>query len=73
MSEEFDEAMILKRMNEEERVIEVARRIWEIAAESPEAGNAVMDTLGEECYIRVMRLAAVSKKIVTMCAEELED
>lgn len=60
----------IQKLNEEERIIEVAKRIWEIAAESPEAGNAVMDTLGEECYIRIMRLASESSKIVTMRSDD---
>ena len=37
---------------------EVARKIWELCGECPEYGNAVMDLIGEEAYIRVMRAAA---------------
>lgn len=32
----------------------VARIIWKIAGISPKAGNAVMDILGDENYVKVM-------------------
>lgn len=36
--------------------VEVAKLIWEIAGRSAEHGNAVMDVLGEEAYLNVMKL-----------------
>ena len=34
----------------------VAKEIWNIAAKSPEYGNALMDLLGEEIYNKIMIL-----------------
>ena len=34
----------------------VAKEIWEIAAKSPEYGNALMDLVGEEIYNKIMIL-----------------
>ena len=36
--------------------VEVAKLIWEIAGRSAEHGNAIMDVLGEEAYLNVMKL-----------------
>lgn len=36
--------------------VEVAKEIWNIAAKSPKYGNAVMDVIGEEAYLNVMKL-----------------
>ena len=36
--------------------IDVAKKIWAIADESPEHGNAVMDVIGEDAYRKVMDL-----------------
>lgn len=35
---------------------EIANKIWDIAAKSPEHGNALMDLLGEEAYVKIMSL-----------------
>lgn len=37
-------------------IIEAAQKIWKIAAESPEMGNAVMDLIGDDACQRVMRI-----------------
>lgn len=34
----------------------IAKEIWNIAAKSPEYGNALMDLLGEEIYNKIMIL-----------------
>ena len=34
----------------------VAKEIWNIAAKSPEYGNALMDLLGQEIYDKIMFL-----------------
>ena len=36
--------------------VKAAKKIWEIAGESPEMGNAVMDLLGDEGYNKVMEM-----------------
>lgn len=36
--------------------VEVAKEIWNIAAKSPKYGNAVIDIIGEEAYLNVMKL-----------------
>ena len=46
-------------MNEEcpmETETLIAKEIWNIAAKSPEYGNALMDLLGEEIYNKIMIL-----------------
>lgn len=35
---------------------EVANKIWEIARISPMHGNAIMDVIGEEAYIKIMMM-----------------
>lgn len=42
--------------------IDVAKKIWEIAAISSAHGNAVMDIIGEEAYLNVMRLQSKENK-----------
>ena len=34
----------------------IAKKIWNIAAKSPEYGNALMNLLGEEIYNKIMIL-----------------
>lgn len=36
--------------------VEVAKLIWKIAGKSAEHGNAVMDVIGEDAYLNVMKL-----------------
>jgi hypothetical protein len=38
--------------------IDLAKKIWAIAGESPVMGNALMDVLGEKTYKKIMRLQA---------------
>lgn len=46
-------------MKENTNVVSAAKKIWAIAGESPEMGNAVMDLLGEEAYNKVMELQKI--------------
>jgi hypothetical protein len=58
------EKIKVKTMRED--VIEAARKVWAIAAESPEMGNALMDTIGGDAYERVMwivRRAEVEERL----------
>ena len=36
--------------------VEVAKLIWKIAGKSAEHGNAVMEVIGEDAYLNVMKL-----------------
>ncbi len=47
-------------MKENTNVVSAAKKIWAIAGESPEMGNAVMDLLGEEAYNKVMELQKIN-------------
>ena len=42
-------------MKYEEAYNEVIKDIWNIAKKSPEHGNALMDILGEELYVKISK------------------
>ena len=46
-------------MKENTNVVNAAKKIWAIAGESPEMGNAVMDLIGDETYKKVMELQKI--------------
>lgn len=46
-------------MKENTNVVNAAKKIWAIAGESPEMGNAVMDLIGDEAYNKVMELQKI--------------
>lgn len=45
---------------------EMAERLYKIAGESPEAGNALMDVIGEDAYDTVMRLHKIYSTMKTL-------
>ena len=46
---------IIERSPMETEIL-IAKEIWNIAAKSPEYGNALMDLLGQEIYNKIMIL-----------------
>ena len=46
---------IIERSHMETETL-IAKEIWNIAAKSPEYGNALMDLLGQEIYNKIMIL-----------------
>lgn len=46
-------------MKENTNIVNAAKKIWAIAGESPEMGNAVMDLIGDEAYNKVMELQKI--------------
>lgn len=43
-------------INYEEITQEVAEKIWNIAKISADHGNALMDLIGEETYVKIMKM-----------------
>ena len=46
-------------MKEHTNVVNAAKKIWKVAGESPEMGNAVIDLIGDEAYNKVMELQKI--------------
>lgn len=50
-------------MSSYEIKVDVSKRLWEIAAISPEHGNALMDLIGYESYVNVMSLVQEDQEL----------
>lgn len=50
-------------MSSYETKVDVAKRLWEIAAISAEHGNALMDLISYESYVNVMSLVREDREL----------